>query len=638
MILTFLQLFSAKVVAYSKEEIVDTRKHVDDYSSLSILLTLQLILPTSDSKDFVDRPTKAPLKDVVNNFDRIKSDLNVIQMIEELVNAEKDIRMNNEESEDTKNLIRLSHDKIRQREKKKIDILNDFLDANYHPVGFDITEHKMRDYSDNPPFIKDLKNKNLIKISHALNNTWSELSRKSVTLENGGVSTLLNLPYPFVIPGGRFREFYYWDTYWILEGLLVSDMHETVSNVIKNFIAIINAYGYIPNGTRKYYLYRSEPPFFLMMLLKLLDIEDGKYEDLVLGEGLDAGAKEYDWWMKNRAIDIKDKNGVTHTLNRYYLSTDYPRPESFKEDFLTFEKQNDRSETKIYTNLKSGAESGWDFSSRWLVDPKKIETIRASEQIPVDLNAILYRNERILHTLYVRKGNDLEAAKYLKLNKKREIAINSILWNAKETCWMDYLYKEDGFVNGKFYFSNITPMIYDVKVPEEGKTDYDILKKYSKELFGYIGGIPVSSDVGEISGQQWDYPNVWAPHQHMMVEYLLRIKEPEMAYHVAKSFYNSVEKGFEENKMFFEKYDCNRLGFTGGGGEYTPQAGFGWTNGAVLSFILKFKDQLGEDYDSSDGYCKILKVMENKSREMKRGSGPPSVKPLQSEMMISIKN
>lgn len=638
MLLNLITVF-ANTEIFSETTVVDNHEHVNDYSNLGILLTLQILLPSADSKDFVDRPTKAPLKEVVANFEKIKRDLNVIQMITELVNVEKKIRSNNEnDDEENERIVKLAHNKIREREKEKIEILNKFIDENYHSVGYDITEHKMEDFHEKLVFLDDLKDEDLKEVGTKLNNTWSELSRKTVNLKNGGVSTLLNLPHPFIIPGGRFREYYYWDTYWILEGLLVSKMFTTASNVVKNFIAIIEEYGYIPNGTRKYYLYRSEPPYFMLMLLKLLDIEDGKYNDLVLNEGLKAGIKEHNWWMKNRTINVEDKNGKTHQLNYYYLTTDYPRPESFKEDFMTFEKQHERSEVTIYTNLKSGAESGWDFSSRWLVDPHKIETIRASEQIPVDLNALLYKNERILHTLLLRKGEESEAAKYLEFSKKRSEAMNSVLWNSKEMCWMDYLYKEKAFVSGKFYFSNIMPLVYEIDVPDKSKSEYDILKKYSKELFGYVGGIPVSSDTGEVSGQQWDYPNVWAPHQHMMVEYLLRIKENEMAFHVAKSFFNSVFSGYKKSKMFFEKYDCNKLGYTGGGGEYLPQAGFGWTNGAILSFMLKFKDKLVADYKFSAAYGQILKLLEEKTRHPQKHSSPEDLAPLQSKMIISVKN
>ena len=36
--------------------------------------------------------------------------------------------------------------------------------------------------------------------------------------------TLLPLRHPFFIPGQRFRELYYWDSYWVVRGLLVSNM------------------------------------------------------------------------------------------------------------------------------------------------------------------------------------------------------------------------------------------------------------------------------------------------------------------------------------------------------------------------------------------------------------------------------
>lgn len=73
------------------------------------------------------------------------------------------------------------------------------------------------------------------------------------------------LVYRFVIPGGRFRELYYWDTYWIISGLLLCDMQKTARGIIENFIYIVKKNGFIPNGSRKYYLQRSQPPLFITM-------------------------------------------------------------------------------------------------------------------------------------------------------------------------------------------------------------------------------------------------------------------------------------------------------------------------------------------------------------------------------------
>ena len=72
-----------------------------------------------------------------------------------------------------------------------------------------------------------------------------------------------------LVPGGRFRESYYWDTYWIVLGLIATDMLDTAENIILNFAAIIDRYGYIPNGLRQYYLTRSQPPFLFLMVKDL---------------------------------------------------------------------------------------------------------------------------------------------------------------------------------------------------------------------------------------------------------------------------------------------------------------------------------------------------------------------------------
>lgn len=70
----------------------------------------------------------------------------------------------------------------------------------------------------------------------------------------------------FVIPGGRFRELYYWDTYWIVSGLLLCDMTTTARGVIENLIYLLRTYNIIPNGSRKYYLQRSQPPLLIPMV------------------------------------------------------------------------------------------------------------------------------------------------------------------------------------------------------------------------------------------------------------------------------------------------------------------------------------------------------------------------------------
>lgn len=666
------------------DKMFDDMKNITSYSDINLLLAVQLLLPSNDSKDFVDRPTKRKLSEVLEEFKNIENQLGIQEAVMKALKFKNSptvnvLRYGNDPKKDSRSKKRVNSfsgekedEKTTDNDKKKnkslkldllssgnlftnffkddnddedglllgidksekIHLLINFVEKNFYPVGYDIQVHVPEDFTDSPKFLAELKDTELILMSKALQTTWKELSRISKPIPNNGSSTLLDLPRPFIIPGGRFREFYYWDTYWILEGLLVSDMHKSAENIIVNFISIINKYGYIPNGTRKYYLFRSEPPFFAMMLLKLLDIENGKYNKLVLGEGLEAAVKEYEFWRINRSISVK-KDDKTYNLNLYRVHANFPRPESFAEDVITFERQNEKTEEQMYTSIKSGAESGWDFSSRWFDDSTDIGTIRAEKQIPVDLNAILYRNEIIISTLYARKEDKKNSKKYLKLSEEREKAINAILWNPTEGVWMDYLFEKNKHIEPRFFFSNITPLIYGIDVPK-GKNIYEILQKYTLELFGYKGGIPVSSK-GLPTVQQWDFPNVWAPHQHMMVDFLLSINEDKMAFHVAKSFFNSVYLGFKTSKAFFEKYNCESLGRTGGGGEYAPQTGFGWTNGAILSFILKFKDELMNEYDFDAKLSAIMKDLETKTKNPPVKNTPETFIPLVSNVIINIK-
>lgn len=56
-------------------------------------------------------------------------------------------------------------------------------------------------------------------------------------LEHPERHSLLALPGYFFIPGQRFRELYYWDTYWVIKGLLVSQMPSSAEVSSSNHLA-----------------------------------------------------------------------------------------------------------------------------------------------------------------------------------------------------------------------------------------------------------------------------------------------------------------------------------------------------------------------------------------------------------------
>ena len=59
-----------------------------------------------------------------------------------------------------------------------------------------------------------------------------------------------------MVPGDRFRETYYWDSLWVVRGLLVSGMAATASGLVRNLMHMLAEVGHVPNGARAYYLNR----------------------------------------------------------------------------------------------------------------------------------------------------------------------------------------------------------------------------------------------------------------------------------------------------------------------------------------------------------------------------------------------
>ena len=195
---------------------------------------------------------------------------------------------------------------------------------------------------------------------------WSKLVRRvNPELANRQDShSLIFLDKPFVVPGGRFREVYYWDTYWSILGLLHSEMTDIVKSTLENLLSLVERYGFVPNGGRKYYENRSQPPFLALMVKAYYD--STKDVDFVK-DCLPILEKEHSFWKANRSVMV-EQNGKTAMMCRYNARTSQPRPESFKEDLITMEnaglQDDEEGQTEIYSNIASAAESGWDFSSR----------------------------------------------------------------------------------------------------------------------------------------------------------------------------------------------------------------------------------------------------------------------------------
>lgn len=153
--------------------------------------------------------------------------------------------------------------------------LEQFVAQNFLAPESVLAEASLPDWKPKPEQFDFILDSNLKQFAYALHAKWKGLAKKFSLAQLSKVSsckanctTILEVmdERTFIAPGGRFRECYYWDTYWIVKGLIRSDMLDTAEAVIRNFFEVVKAYGFVPNGMRLYYLNRSQPPLLALMV------------------------------------------------------------------------------------------------------------------------------------------------------------------------------------------------------------------------------------------------------------------------------------------------------------------------------------------------------------------------------------
>ncbi|XP_034180752.2 trehalase isoform X2 [Osmia lignaria lignaria] len=487
--------------------------------------------------------------------------------------------------------------------------LTQYVNENFASSN-ELVNWTLPDWTENPSILKRIQEPKYREWAKYLNEIWKDLARKmSDDVEiHPERHSLIYVKNGFIIPGGRFKEFYYWDSYWVIEGLLLSDMYQTARGMIDNFVYMVEKYGFIPNGGRIYYLMRSQPPLLHLMVSRYLDFTgDYKY----LGIILPTLEKEFAFWQQQKMIEVT-KDGRTYKMGHYVVNSARPRPESYREDYNMAQELPEKDRDFFYNNIKAGAESGWDFSNRWCLTNNKnapLSLLNISTQyiIPVDLNAILQQNGRLLSEFHSLLGNSAKAQYYAKIATELQLAIDNVLWNEDEGIWFDYDMSHK-VPRKTFYPSNLAPL-YTRSYNRNQREKYALsVVKYLKlqTIDSFFGGTPTSLNY---TGEQWDFPNAWPPLQSFIVMglYWTGVREAmEFADELASRWLSSNYAGFVETGQMFEKYDSSIPGQGGGGGEYNVQTGFGWTNGVVLEFLNTFSSlRVKEPRNNSELYMEI---------------------------------
>lgn len=594
-----------------------------------ILKGIELAAPFSDSKTFVDMPTVRPLDEVVAAFNNLTQPLS-----------------NNSE-------------------------LNDFLSTYFAAAGGELESVPTDQLATNATFLNQINDTVIHQFVQKVIDIWPDLTRQYTgktgnTSCAGCQSSFVPVNRTFVVAGGRFREPYYWDSYWIVEGLLrTGGSFVNISlNTIENFLDLVDLYGFVPNGARVYYLNRSQPPLLSQMIRVYIEHTN---DTSILKRAVPLLIKEHNFWTTNRSVSVTAPNNKTYTLNRYSVLNNQPRPESYLEDYISANNQsyyaangsvypetqplNSSQKAALYAQLASGAESGWDYGTRWLARPNDsatdtyfpLRSLNINNLLPVDLNSILYWNEITIGGFLNTTGNATGAAKWVGAATNRSEAMFALMWNETLFSYFDYNMSSNA-QNIYVPKDNTTTVSAEETAPPGYQVLFDVAQLYPfwtgaapaqlkndplavKLAFARVeayldttsGGIPATNLE---TGQQWDQPNVWPPLQHVLMQGLLNTPATfgvndtdyqdlqNLALRLGQRYLDSafctwyatggsttltpqlLGFGPSDNGTMFEKYTYNSTNGAGGGGEYTVVEGFGWSNGVLLWTADTFGNKL----------------------------------------------
>jgi alpha,alpha-trehalase len=419
-----------------------------------------------------------------------------------------------------------------------------------------------------------------VSITAHIDALWDVLTRKTAAAPP--YSSLLALPQPYVVPGGRFREMYYWDSYFTMLGLAESGRQDLVAGMVRDFAYLIDTFGHVPNGARTYYLSRSQPPFFFEMVGLLAPQDPAS----AFADYLPQLRREYAFWMDGalevlpgkphrRVVAMPDGS----VLNRFWDDRDTPRDESYRED-TELARGIARPAPQLFRDIRAAAESGWDFGSRWFADGRTRASMDTTEIVPVDLNSLLFGLENAIRA-GCEHGKDRPcASEFAERAATRHRAIDHYLWDADQGAYLDYRWTT-GARTPRVSAATVYPLFVSLASKAQAAAVANVT---ARELLK-AGGILTSTVA---TGEQWDSPNGWAPLQWIAISGLRDYGETTLAAAIACRWMANVNDVYRQSGKLVEKYDVVDIGRSAGGGEYPSQDGFGWSNGVMSKLMALY--------------------------------------------------
>ncbi len=371
--------------------------------------------------------------------------------------------------------------------------------------------------------------------------------------------SLLGLPKPYLVPsyeegaGFDFYEQYYWDSFFMVQGMLDEQHKELVSGILENLLSMYKRFKIIPNGSRTFLMGRSQPPFLTTFIY---DVYNAYHLDKKwLAAAMEIAKQEYATvWLGTK----KPNERLVHKgLSRYYDIN--------------------------YLHDLAEAESGWDMTPRF--------GRRALNYLPVDLNALLYKYEMDFARTARLLNNRREAAAWEQAAAARKAAMDRLMWDRLRGLYFDYNYVKEkrGNVSSlAMYFPMWAGMVSDHQAAHLVRA----LRRFeNKGGLATTDALPLGHYVPGSMPLQWAYPNGWAPLHFIVVEGLLRYGYHDDARRIAMKWLHTNLNWFNKHHVFLEKYNVVNPEKPPQKGVYPSQTGFGWTNAVFERFCQQFIDK-----------------------------------------------
>jgi alpha,alpha-trehalase len=406
--------------------------------------------------------------------------------------------------------------------------------------------------------VPELKPHDVAKAREYIDNYWHRVKRYHP--KDDGV--LVGLPKPYLVPSYEeghefdYNELYYWDSFFMVQGMLDEQHKELVTGILEDLFALFNRFKIIPNASRLYLTSRSQPPFLSTFIFQIYETygKDNKWLKKSIGIAQD----EYETvWMGTQKPNARQ---IYRGLSRYY----------------DFNYLHDIAET----------ESGWDMTPRF--------NRKALNYLPVDLNALLYKYE----TDFARAANILgkheKAELWSTKAATRKLTMDELMWSPTRKMYYDYNYVKErrGSVSS---LATYFPMWAKMVNAEQAE---DLVKNLKK--FEFKGGLAatdqqlnqrVPAGLSTIIPTQWAYPNGWAPLHYIVVKGLQNYGFHDDAQRIAMKWLKTNLDWFKKHHIFLEKYNVVNPDQPPAKGVYPSQTGFGWTNAVFEYFCQQFVDR-----------------------------------------------